>query len=934
MQNNLMGGVPSALFPQQLYPQHVKLANVIQTHLQCLIMHAANLANQNQISPSPQIQAELSQCQNQIGQLQKQFLNQKSICVALKGLNLVEGQIQNLNNQIGKLIGQPTGEGPAFGLGSGEGPTYGLGSGFGQIPTNLQQTVCGLQLKLLACCKIRNQCCAQLCQALTSCNNTVPSSNLVPSYLIPTYLQGVQLPSPQEELSACQQQLTANKLRFGQQYALTTSLCGQLPSGLAITPSQVRSQCNNLVSNLFPQLQNQAQTSCMNEMQNNLIQPIPSNLIPSNLYPGHLSLCSQLKTQLQAQLLKAAYLTSQIQQSPTPELQNELTSCQNLANQLQNQFNNQKSICIALKANQLLQNKINNLQQQIGELMAPYNNLESGGTIPTSVQNQCCNLQCQILACCKLRQQCCVQLCQAVSQCNNSLPSGLIMPTASFVLPTPQQELSSCLQFTTANALQVGQQQSLCNALGARLNITPSQIESQCQNALEGLQPQILGQAQSLCSNELQNALRGGIPTRLLPENAYPLAVQRAAQVRFQLQTALNNLAGQGLSPSVPFSELAPQLSACNNLQNQYQNLKGIANLYKVISLCENQLPQLVGQVNRLVPNQVGYLVPESIPENIRPQVYGLQKRIFALINLERQAATQLATAYSPYGPSALQGEGTGPNNLSPAYSSCVNLICVLQCQHELQGPMVQNLGSFLPNKLTPAQVTSECNNELEGMRPNLYGQAESECGPALEGQFNKLMGPTTIPVALQNLNTKLGLQLVLCNNIQNQIGQNQNAINGLGNGPAFIPIRNRLNNIGVQLQNRLNAENQNCNMIRALIQVQKLIGQISPQVATQPSELSFYTPSNLQNQAKLAYLGNLQYLCNVNLANNLQQGIQALSNCANEYANLANNAPSNIYAQQFALQHQACKTALSQCQNEFNGLANVQIPQAHLNFN
>jgi hypothetical protein len=206
LQNCLIGGIPSNLQPSNLYPQHLKLALIVKHQLECLLSKAAGLAVQLKANPTPELQQQLTACQNQAQQLQPQFLNQKNICIALKGINLVEGQIQNLNNQIGKLIGQPTGEG-TFGLGSGpngEGPASGLG--FGQIPTNLQQTVCGLQLKLLACCKVRNQCCAQLCQALSSCNNTVPSSSLVPSFLIPTFLQGgVQLPSPQEELTACGQ---------------------------------------------------------------------------------------------------------------------------------------------------------------------------------------------------------------------------------------------------------------------------------------------------------------------------------------------------------------------------------------------------------------------------------------------------------------------------------------------------------------------------------------------------------------------------------------------------------------------------------------------------------------------------------------------------------------------------------------------------------
>jgi hypothetical protein len=111
-------------------------------------------------------------------------------------------------------------------------------------------------------------------------------------------------------------------------------------------------------------------------------------------------------------------------------------------------------------------------------------------------------------------------------------------------------------------------------------------------------------------------------------------------------------------------------------------------------------------------------------------------------------------------------------------------------------------------------------------------------------------------------------------------------------------------------------------------------MNQIAPQTALQPSQLNYLTPVNFQNQAKLAYLANLQYLCNINIANNLQNAQQALTSCANEYSNLANNAPNTLQGQPWMLQQLAAKNALTQCQNQYESLVNQEIPQAHLNYN
>lgn len=91
-----------------------------------------------------------------------------------------------MNNQVGQLIGTVPGQG-----------TFNLESAnANQLPPNVQQTVCGLQLKLYACIKLKYQICNQLGNALSQANNVVPVSNIIPSYMIPSWLtQATTLPS-------------------------------------------------------------------------------------------------------------------------------------------------------------------------------------------------------------------------------------------------------------------------------------------------------------------------------------------------------------------------------------------------------------------------------------------------------------------------------------------------------------------------------------------------------------------------------------------------------------------------------------------------------------------------------------------------------------------------------------------------------------------
>jgi hypothetical protein len=232
--------------------------------------------------------------------------------------------------------------------------------------------------------------------------------------------------------------------------------------------------------------------------------------------------------------------------------------------------------------------------------------------------------------------------------------------------------------------LQAGQQQSLCNALGAQQQLTPNQVLSECQNSINALQPQFLGQAESQCNNELQSGFRNSIPSSYLPSNLYPTALQNAANLRFKLQNALNNLAQKGANQNTPFSELTTYLQPANTLQNQYQQQKSICFNLKQLQLIENQRPQLTSQFNQLIPNQNGYYNLEAIPQSARPQAYNLQKQLGGLNKLEIELATQLANAYSPYTQipeSGLESAAPSGSSTSPQYNACVKYICLLKCQ-------------------------------------------------------------------------------------------------------------------------------------------------------------------------------------------------------------------------------------------------------------
>jgi hypothetical protein len=171
--------------------------------------------------------------------------------------------------------------------------------------------------------------------------------------------------------------LVNNKLKFAQQQSLCNDLASQLPQGQELTPEEVLSQCNNEANLIAPAINRLAQSQCNNELQNQYAQNIPSSLVPTSLYPGHLKLCLILKLQSQSLLGQAANLANQLQNAKTPEeregLQPQLSKCQNQAQQLQNQYNNQKSICLSLKGLQLIGQHLQNLNNQVANLLSPYN---------------------------------------------------------------------------------------------------------------------------------------------------------------------------------------------------------------------------------------------------------------------------------------------------------------------------------------------------------------------------------------------------------------------------------------------------------------------------------------------------------------------------------------------------------------------------------
>lgn len=93
IQNQLAKGVPTSLVPAQAYPQHLRLAALAKHQIELLTLRAATLKSQLGKSAPSQLQQEVNQIQNLISQLQPQYENQKSICIALKLCILIEGQI-------------------------------------------------------------------------------------------------------------------------------------------------------------------------------------------------------------------------------------------------------------------------------------------------------------------------------------------------------------------------------------------------------------------------------------------------------------------------------------------------------------------------------------------------------------------------------------------------------------------------------------------------------------------------------------------------------------------------------------------------------------------------------------------------------------------------------------------------------------------------
>jgi hypothetical protein len=184
----------------------------------------------------------------------------------------------------------------------------------------------------------------------------------------------------------------------------------------------------------------------------------------------------------------------------------------------------------------------------------------------------------------------------------------------------------------------------------------------------------------------------------------------------------------------------------------------------------------------------------------------------------------------------------------------------------------------------------------------------------------------------LRPLQLRHALQLVLGYNIQNQLNQAQNALAG-----TTGPQQQYLQTLCSNLQNRLNAENEGAKYLYYLIPIQQNMNQLVPQFTrapgTQYALINNYAPTkaNLANQGKFVFLTNLQHLVNVKLANAQQNAIQALTNCANAYANLMNSAPNRLVRNVYALQRQGAMNALTECQNQYQNMANVQIPQAQL---
>lgn len=184
------------------------------------------------------------------------------------------------------------------------------------------------------------------------------------------------------------------KLKQGQQQSLCNNLGSQLPQQL--TPAQIQSQCNNYASNLAPALQNQALSQCNNELQSQFANLIPNQLVPSQAYPQHLKLCALAKHQLEMLTMQVANLKNQLAKNPTSQLQQQLSECQNQIPQYQQLYDNQKSVCVALKLCLLIEGQIQNLNNQVSNLMGPnfqpgnvgVSNLQGPGVFGSNLEGQ------------------------------------------------------------------------------------------------------------------------------------------------------------------------------------------------------------------------------------------------------------------------------------------------------------------------------------------------------------------------------------------------------------------------------------------------------------------------------------------------------------------------------------------------------------------
>jgi hypothetical protein len=689
--------------------------------------------------------------------LQQQYENQKNICICLKFIIIVEGQISNCNNQIGALMGKyaPKSLQPGANWYSLEG-----------VPQNVQQQICNLQLQLLACIKIKFQICIQLCQYVSSCNNTSPSGpGTIPTTTTVPVTTETSVPTGGEAAPVGE----------------TISAEGFAPSGQAAPGTETGGA------------------------------PVVETGVPTESV------------------------------FPTTES---------------------------------------------GTGSGPTGSVPGYGTVPTEGS-----------------------------------------------LPTPGNEFNCCIQLCVIIKIKFELQLSLCNNLAQQCPqaLQANQIQPQLANWIGKLRPQFLGQAETACSNNLQSYLQSKIPRYLVPSRIFPANLRKAAQLRGNLENVLFNLA-QGAQPfyklgkpaSYIFQQLGPQFNQAQQLQQAYENQKNLCTNLQLIQLIQQQLPGLANQINsligqgpkfRLQPYNVG-----SIPANLIGQVAQLQNQIAPRIRLQFQTFNNLAQQWAPFNINNLEGTG-----MSPEYSTCVIYICILSLQQQNQ----LQLAHRLQPTFTPSQLETSCNNEAENLRPTFFNQAQGLVMPAIQ---KLVIVPSQANNNLRPLQLRHALQLVLGYNIQNQLGQAQNALAG-----AVGPQRQYLQTLCNELQNRLNAENENAKYLYYLIPIQQNMNQLIPQFTRAPgSQFALInniapTRANLANQGKLVFLTNLQHLVNVKLANNQQNAIQALTNCANALGNLMNTAPTRLIRNVYALQRQGAMNALTECQNQYQNMATVQIPQAQL---